>query len=141
MSLRRSTVGASAAALAVVAGVWFLTGDARTPDSGRQAGTAAFSASPGSSWQMSNGPDAALSPALQRQQGAASAAADVFLKNDLRFKFEAMLLEAGGAASPAELKRRLAALLPAHFSAADRARALALLERYVDYRAALGELK
>ena len=127
--------------LAVVAGGWFFAGDARTPDSGGQAGRAALPASPGSGWQTANGPDAALSPALRRQQGAASAAADVFLKNDLRFKFEALLLEAGEAASPAELKRRLAALLPGHFSADDRARALALLERYVDYRVALGEIK
>ena len=141
MNLRRSTVGAWAAVLVVVAGGWFLAGDTRAPDSFGQAGTADFPASPGSGWQTADGPDAALSPALRRQQGADSAAADVFLQNDLRFKFEALLLEAGEAASPSELKRRLAALLPGYFSAADRARALALLERYVDYRAALGEVK
>lgn len=52
-----------------------------------------------------------------------------------------MLLEAGEARSPAELKQRLAALIHRHFSAADAVRALALLERYVDYRVALGDLK
>ena len=75
---------------------------------------------------------------------------DEFLRGDtLRHTFEAMLLEAtaagepdksGGASTPALLKQRLGALLPRHFPAPLLARAAALLERYVDYRVALGTL-
>ena len=61
--------------------------------------------------------------------------------NQLRFKFEALLLEAGDANTPAALKKRLVPLIGHHFEPADAARALALLKRYVDYRAALGDLK
>ena len=82
-----------------------------------------------------------LAPVQPARQGAASAQADAFLSDDLRNKFEALLLEAGDAASPLALKQRLATLLPQHFSAPDHARALALLARYVDYRVELGELK
>jgi lipase chaperone LimK len=66
---------------------------------------------------------------------------DPFLSADLRFLLEGLLLEAGDAGSPAELKRRLAALVPRHFPAAHAVRALALAERYVDYRVALGSIK
>lgn len=46
-----------------------------------------------------------------------------------------------GAAAPAALKQRLAALVGQHFPAALTTRALALAERYVDYRVALGQLR
>lgn len=55
-----------------------------------------------------------------------------------------MLLEASGGSevtNPASLKRRLAELVPKYFSAALSARATALIERYVDYRVALSEIK
>ena len=66
---------------------------------------------------------------------------DPFLSADLRFLLEGLLLEAGEAESPAELKRRLAHLVPRHFPAAHAVRALAIAERYVDYRVALGAIK
>jgi lipase chaperone LimK len=75
------------------------------------------------------------------QPDASAAAADPFLSPDLRFTLEAMLLEAGRADSPAALKQRLAQLVPKHFPAEWAARALALGERYVDYRVALAELR
>jgi lipase chaperone LimK len=66
---------------------------------------------------------------------------DPFFTSDLRHKLEAMLLEAGDAPTPAVLKARLAGVVAGHFSAGEATRALALAERYVDYRVALGEIK
>ncbi len=66
---------------------------------------------------------------------------DVFLTPDLRHRLEALLLEAGEADTPADLKRKLASLVGRHFSLTEAARATALLERYVDYRVALGAVK
>lgn len=59
----------------------------------------------------------------------------------LRHTLETLLLEAGEAGEPRLLKQRLAGRVGAHFPAALGARALALAERYVDYRLALGELR
>ncbi|MBV7428810.1 MULTISPECIES: lipase secretion chaperone [unclassified Acidovorax] len=68
---------------------------------------------------------------------------DPLLVHGLRDTLEALLMEAqdGGAADPATLKQRLAGLVGKHFPAALAARALALAERYVDYRVALGQLR
>ena len=52
-----------------------------------------------------------------------------------------LLLEAGDAADPATLKQRLAALVGRHFAPDLATRALAMAERYVDYRVALGQLR
>jgi lipase chaperone LimK len=75
------------------------------------------------------------------QRAGANAPADPFLAPDLRHKLEAMLLEAGDAPSPAALKQRLGGVVARYFSASEATRALALAERYVDYRVALGEIK
>jgi lipase chaperone LimK len=68
---------------------------------------------------------------------------DPLLVDGLRDTLEALLMQAqdDGAADPATLKQRLAALVGQHFPAALVARALALAERYVDYRVALGQLR
>jgi len=66
---------------------------------------------------------------------------DSFLDAGLRHRLEDLLLEAGEAATPSALKQRLAGLVPRYFQPADAVRAQALLERYVDYRVALGALK
>lgn len=69
---------------------------------------------------------------------------DPLLVHGLRDTLEAMLLEAQAgddAADPATLKQRLAALVGKHFPPALATRALALAERYVDYRVALGQLR
>ncbi len=52
-----------------------------------------------------------------------------------------MLLDAGDATTPEEFKLRLSQLVRKHFGADLATRALALAERYVDYRVALGTLK
>lgn len=65
---------------------------------------------------------------------------DPFLTADLRHQFEEMLLEAGEAGNPAELKQKLAALVARRFPPALATRAMALMERYVDYRVALGRI-
>ena len=69
---------------------------------------------------------------------------DPLLVDGLRDTLEALLMQAqddDGAAAPAALKQRLAALVGQHFPAALTTRALALAERYVDYRVALGQLR
>ncbi len=66
---------------------------------------------------------------------------DSFLTRELRNTLEALLLEAGDAADPATLKQRLAALVGRHFAPDLATRALAMAERYVDYRVALGQLR
>jgi lipase chaperone LimK len=68
---------------------------------------------------------------------------DPLLVHGLRDTLEALLTEAleDGATDPAALKQRLAALVGKHFPAALATRALALAERYVDYRVALGQLR
>lgn len=69
--------------------------------------------------------------------------ADPLLVHGLRDTLEAWLMDAQleGADDPASVKQRLAALVGRHFPAALATRALALAERYVDYRVALGELR
>ena len=77
------------------------------------------------------------------RRGDAPHGEDPLLVHGLRDTLEAMLLEAQSedAADPATLKQRLAALVGRHFPAALATRALALAERYVDYRVALGQLR
>lgn len=137
MTLRRTTVLAAAVLAALAAGWWFAGSASLTGSAGRPA----QAPSPDTFVAMANLPDARQSPTPGQKPAATSAEADVFLKDDLRFRFEALLLEAGKADSPSALKIRLIALLPSHFVASDRAHALALLNRYVDYRVALGNIK
>ena len=77
----------------------------------------------------------------RRQATDAESAVDPLLVDGLRDALEALLLEAGDANDPAALKQRLAVLIGSHFPAALATRALALAERYVDYRVALGQLR
>lgn len=72
------------------------------------------------------------------QEGAG---ADPLLAPGLRHTLEMLLLEAGGASDPLQLKQRLAERMGTHFPAALAVRALALAKRYVDYRVALGLLE
>ena len=66
---------------------------------------------------------------------------DPLLETGLRDRLEAMLMEAGDVSDPQALKQRLAQLVAQHFSPDLATRALALVERYVDYRVALGALR
>ncbi len=72
---------------------------------------------------------------------SADSTADPLLVDGLRNTLELLLWEAGDASDPAALKQRLAGLIGKHFPAAFAAPALALTERYLDYRVALGELR
>lgn len=134
---QRAAALVAAAMSVLAAGWWLASGDA--PASATPSAQAASNGTGGAGRSSADTP--VMSPTPAPRQDAAGAQADAFLSDDLRFKFEALLLEAGDAASPSVLKQRMAARLAQHFSAADHARALALLERYVDYRVALGELK
>lgn len=108
-------------------------------DSARPAGPVAGAASvPG---PLAAGPATApglLAPARWSERGAEP---DPLLTPGLRDALEALLLEAGEAPTPEALKQRLQALVGGHFGAALATRALALAERYVDYRVALGKLE
>ena len=140
--MKHPRAAALAATLAALLGVswWLAPDDSSTPalrPLPTQAVLAASSAAGASSASQTGRP---LLPG-QRQPGTADPQVDAFLTDDLRFKLEALLLEAGESDSPAALKQQLAALVLHQFLAADRERALALLNRYVDYRVALGDVK
>ena len=132
----------AAAALLCAAGVWWLFAPERADSlpsarSGPTLPTFAATAAAGQNARATSSPAAASA-------AASNAGSDAFLSTDLRQTFEAMLFEASGGSEmsdPALLKKRLAELIPRYFSAALAARATALIERYVDYRVALGDIK
>lgn len=67
--------------------------------------------------------------------------ADVFLRSPgLRHRLEATLLDAGEPPTPQALRALLPSLVARHFAPGEQVRALALLERYVGYRVALGDI-
>ncbi|CAN7219563.1 lipase chaperone [Acidovorax sp. LjRoot129] len=141
---RAFAAGAVALAAATAAVVWWL-GPLQGPPG---AGDSFFSPRAGSLQGAGAGPQPAAQ-ALEssffaaRRASDAQHSADPLLVHGLRDTIEALLMEAGAedAADPAALKQRLAALVGKHFPAALVTRALALAERYVDYRVALGQLR
>lgn len=136
---RKASWAAAAAAIALGAGglVWWLAQPGGA-DGLRLTGSSSAGLATAAPFGQSAAADAAS--ALARQRGA-NTGSDSFLTSELRYKFEEMILEAGEAGDPATLKQRLAALVARHFAPGDVARATALIERYVDYRVALGQLK
>ena len=77
-------------------------------------------------------------------RSAYAARVDTFLRADLQHQIEALLLEAiamGDTNDPAVLKKRAALLVTRHFPADQAERAAALVERYIDYRVALGNIR
>ena len=137
---RKPLAWSTAAALLCAAGWWSLVSpDALfgVPGAGAPAGLATTSR---------QSLTASTSAPLARSAGEALASitGDIFLSPDLRQTFEAMLFEATGGTDTrdlAVLKARLVALVPRYFPAQYAVQATALMERYVDYRAALGGLK
>ena len=140
--LRTWAVAAAVLALTTAAVVWWLggpagpgAGDAHTATAGAAAATA------GAQVQPSPAQGADNSFFARRRAITADGPADPLLVHGLRDTLEALLMEAGDASDPATLKQRLAAMVNQHFPAALATRALALAERYVDYRVALGSLR
>jgi lipase chaperone LimK len=129
---------AAAAAVLGAAVLWWAapSGDAPAP------GAAAPGTATSGLADRASAEAAAGRVAMWQGTGVTSGAqdADPLLVPGLRQSFEALLLEAGEAGDPATLKQRLAALVPRHFPPELVARATALIERYVDYRVALGGL-
>lgn len=136
MKARRAALIAVTAAAAGLGGWWAL----QPPE---PAGSAASRQDSGAAFASAPATASAQAGAATRlaQRAGTPAPADPFLATDLRHKLEAMLLEAGDVPSPAALKQRVAGLVARYFSASEATRALALAERYVDYRVALGEIK
>lgn len=131
---RISAVAGGGAALAAALIVLWLVGRADPPPGLPSGGSALHLAA--------TAPSASGVPqTTARLPVATTTAADPFLTPDLRYQIEAMLLDAGDATTPEELKLRLSQLVRKHFGADLATRALALAERYVDYRVALGTLK
>ena len=128
---------AAVAALGGIAFWWASSEPAPTATSASDGAARGWVGHPGATGRHTGSAPNALgdNPQASRSGG------DPFLSADLRFLLEGLLLEAGEAGSPTELKQRLAALVPRHFPAAFVVRAQALAERYVDYRVALGALK
>ena len=110
-------------------------GDAHTATAGAAAATAVAQVKPSPAQGVDN------SFFARRRAITADGPADPLLVHGLRDTLEALLMEAGDASDPATLKQRLAALVNQHFPAALATRALALAERYVDYRVTLGSLR
>ena len=138
---RRRTLAAAAAATTVAASalVWLAWPADPAPLRTQQQ--------PGGAAVVGNNPGTprTATPAEHRLAAQAAGAGvdghDSFLTRELRNTLEALLLEAGDAADPATLKQRLAALVGRHFAPDLATRALAMAERYVDYRVALGHLR
>ena len=66
------------------------------------------------------------------------------LSPDLRQHIEALLLEAsamGDTNDPTVIRKRAASIVTRHFPADQAVRAAALIERYIDYRVALGNIR
>ena len=139
---RTWAVAAAVLALTMAAVVWWLgdpaglgAGDRHHPPVGAAAATAGTQVQPSPAQGVDN------SFFARRRAITADGPADPLLVHGLRDTLEALLMEAGDASDPATLKQRLAALVNQHFPAALATRALALAERYVDYRVALGSLR
>lgn len=137
---RKPLALSAAAALLCAAGLWAIM----SPDALLSAHetTAAERVAAESSQRLS----ATTAMPLDGRAGEAltSTTGDTFLSPNLRQTFEAMLFEATGGADMrdlAVLKTRLLALVPRYFPAQYAVQATALMERYVDYRVALGGLK
>ncbi|PTT24055.1 lipase chaperone [Acidovorax sp. HMWF029] len=141
---RTWAVAAAVLALTTAAVVWWLggpaglgTGDTHQPPAGARAAAAPA----GALVQTSPAQSVDNSFFARRRAITTDGPADPLLVHGLRDTLEALLMEAGDASDPATLKQRLAALVNQHFPAALATRALALAERYVDYRVALGSLR
>lgn len=140
--LRTWAVAAAVLALTTVAVVWWLGGPAGFGAGDTHPSPAgAATASAGAQVQPSPAQGADHSFFARRRAITTDGPADPLLVHGLRDTLEALLMEAGDASDPATLKQRLAALVNQHFPAALATRALALAERYVDYRVALGSLR
>ena len=139
---RTWAAAAAVLALTTAAVVWWQggparpgAGDAHPATAGAAAATAVAQVKPSPAQGVDN------SFFARRRAISADGPADPLLVHGLRDTLEALLMEAGDASDPATLKQRLAALINQHFPAALATRALALAERYVDYRVALGSLR
>ena len=139
---RTWAVAAAVLALTMAAVVWWLGGPAGLgAGDTHQPPVGAAAASAGAQVQPSPAQGADNSFFARRRAITADGPADPLLVHGLRDTLEALLMEAGDASDPATLKQRLTALVNQHFPAALATRALALAERYVDYRVALGSLR
>ncbi|MDD2176739.1 lipase secretion chaperone [Acidovorax sp. D2M1] len=139
---RTWAVAATALALTTAAVVWWLGGPAWLGAGGEHHPPVGAAAAPaGSQTQPLLAQVTDSSFFARRRALGTDGTSDPLLVNGLRDTLEALLMEAGDASDPATLKQRLAALVGRHFPAALATRALALAERYVDYRVALGSLR
>lgn len=139
---RTWAVAATALALTTAAVVWWLGGPAWLGAGGEHHPPVGAAAAPaGSQAQPLQAQGTDSSFFARRRALGTDGTSDPLLVNGLRDTLEALLMEAGDVSDPATLKQRLAALVGRHFPAALATRALALAERYVDYRVALGSLR
>ena len=134
---RPALIGATAIALCAALAWWLGTSEAA-----REAATAPV---PGlQSMRVSAGDRQRGGAEANAMRTTSNAPADAFLTPELRHTLEEILFEAsrsGDASDPAMLKKRAFALLPRFFPAQYTVRATALLDRYIDYRVALGDIK
>lgn len=138
LGLAAIAAGIAAAAVAWWLGAFTVQPGAHTPAQKPQA-TAMLGGAVGASIAASDANRHGTSP-YPAQSPASGSSADPLLAEGLRDRLEAMLMEAGDVADPQALKQRLAQLVGQHFAPDLVTRALALAQRYVDYRVALAGL-
>ncbi|WP_298214088.1 lipase secretion chaperone [Acidovorax sp.] len=146
MAVIRSRAWAAAAVALTIASaavVWWLAGSGAWPGAGeRSEGPVGAATAPtGTQGLQTPAQGADTGTFARRTANAGGTTADPLLVTGLRDKIEALLFEAGDADDPATLKQRLAGLIGKHFPPDLATRALAMAERYVDYRVALGQLR
>jgi lipase chaperone LimK len=127
-----------AACVAVVVAVTVLLSLAAWDESPSKAGYTAAPQPTEAMLARPSEPVATLEPLAPMP--AAATAAETFLTPDLRYRLESVLQEAGEAQIPHLLKQLVAGIVQVHFEPSERVRAMELLERYVDYRVAVGTL-
>ena len=131
----RATVAAAGASLLLLLAAWRWAPPPFQPD-------AALNTSSTQATPLSARADA-VSPGGEpwRRTTTVRDVPDPLLVPGLRDTLEDLLLAAGDYPDPASLKRRLAELVGQYFDPALATRGLAMAERYVDFRVALGELR
>lgn len=141
--MKRAPLVAGAAALCAAV-VWYVAGSQDDKPGGLVQARFVAPWAAGAAPAHSATPSEKAFMAAQTRQALERQADDLFLTPELRLTLEAMLFEvteANDIRDPEKLKKLLIALVPQHFAGSSAARATQLIERYVDYRVALGDLK
>lgn len=139
--MRKGALALVACALLGAGAWWWMQGDA-APQAQGASGARAPGRVPASGAPSAAAlPGGATAPGHTASGRGLDGMADPLLQPGLRDALEALLHAAGDVPDPQALKQRLEGLVDQHFAPELATRALALAQRYVDYRVALGQLR